>query len=108
MFLLVLLLLMDELHKVPHDAMLFLKCFTVFSLLFTRSKLETNGNVVMPARPEIGSEQGGGDRSVNEVILNSLFICSTEIFGFGFLFNFFLKSGMDIQMLPLLGKKPIN
>lgn len=89
---------MDQLHKVPYDAVLFLKCFNILSLLFTSSKLENNGNMVMLARPKTGFEQGGGVRLVNEVSLSSLFMCSVETFEF--VFNFF-QSGVGIQVLSL-------
>lgn len=58
----VLLLLMDHLHKGQYHVMLFLKCLNVFYLPFTSSKLENNGNVVMIARPKLEFEQGSDDK----------------------------------------------
>jgi len=69
-----------------YDAILFLKCLNIFSLLFTSSKLEINGNMVMLARPKIGCEPGSGDRLVTEVILSSFFTCTVETLGYVFLF----------------------
>lgn len=100
------LLLMDQLHEMPYDAMLFLKCLNIFSLPFISSKLENDGNMVMLARPKIGYEQGIRDRLVTGVILSLLFICSIETFGFVSLFKNFLEVRRGHSNAVFVGKKP--
>lgn len=58
------LLLMDQLHKVCYNALLFLECLKYFFfLLFPISKIENNGNMVVLARQKTGFEQGSGDKT---------------------------------------------
>lgn len=83
------LLLMDQLHKVCYNALLFLECLKYFFfLLFPISKIENNGNMVVLARQKTGFEQGSGDKTSKWSNLSSLFICSVESFDFVFLFEF--------------------